>query len=73
MQRHTYLYPGSAKDQREKYAHISEGSTGVTDVCTGHQTGFIVKINGVRTRQEISKHISTVYNILYWAMCIFAA
>ena len=23
-----YLYPGSAKDQREKCAHISEGSTG---------------------------------------------
>ena len=25
---HVYLYPGSAKDQREKCQHISEGSTG---------------------------------------------
>ena len=28
---------------------------------TAHQTGFIVRINCVRTRQEISKHISIAY------------
>ena len=39
---------------------------------TGHQTGFIVRINCVRTRQEISKHISIAYNMLYWTMSIFA-
>ena len=57
-----HLYSGSAKDQRKQCAHISEGST---DVCTGHQTGFIDKINCVRTRQIITKHISIAYNMLY--------
>ena len=32
---------------------------------TGHQTGFVVRINCVRTRQEISKHIPIAYNMLY--------
>ena len=31
---------------------------------TGHQTGFIVRINCVRIRQEISRHISIAYNII---------
>ena len=71
---HLTLYPGSAKDQKkkEKSVHISALEAQVTDVCTVHQTGFIVGINCVRTRQEISKHISIVYNMLYWTMRIFA-
>ena len=32
---------------------------------TGHQTGFIVRINCVAPRQEISKHISIEYYMLY--------
>ena len=32
---------------------------------TGHQTGFIVGINSVRTRQEISKHTFIAYNMLH--------
>ena len=50
---------------KEKVVHTSVREARVTDVCTGHQTGFIVKINCVRTRQEISKHISIAYNMLY--------
>ena len=42
--------------------HTSVREAQFTDVCTGHQTGFIVKIICVRTRQEISKHISFAYN-----------
>ena len=45
--------------------HTSVREVQVTDVCTGHQTGFIVKINCVRTRQAISKHISIAYNMLH--------
>ena len=43
---------------------------------TGHQTGFIVRINYVIKRQEISKRISIEYNMLHWTslrMRIFAA
>ena len=39
---------------KEKSVHTSALEAQVTDVCTGHQTGFIVGINCVRTRQEIS-------------------
>ena len=39
---------------------------------TGHLTGFIVGINCLGTRQEISNHISTAYNMLYWTMHTFA-
>ena len=52
--------------------HTSVLEAQVTDVCTVHQIGFIVRINCVRTRQEISKHISMAYNMLYWTMGIFA-
>ena len=52
--------------------HTSALEAQVTNVCTGHQTGFIVGINCVRTRQEISKHISIAYNMLYWTMHISA-
>ena len=52
--------------------HTSALEAQFTDVCTGHQTGFNVGINCVRTRQEISKHISSAYNLLYWTMRIFA-
>ena len=31
-------------------------------------TGFIVRINWVRIRQEISKHISIAYNMLHWTI-----
>ena len=34
-------------------------------VCTGHQTGFVVRINCVGTRQLISNHNSIAYNMLY--------
>ena len=57
---------------KEKSVHTSALETQVTDVCTVHQTGFIVGINCMRTRQEISKHISIAYNMLYWTMRIFA-
>ena len=57
---------------KEKSVHTSALEAQVTDVCTVHQTGFIVRINCVRTRQEISKHISIAYNMLYWTMRIFA-
>ena len=57
---------------KEKSVHTSALEAQVTDVCTGHQTGFIVGINCVKIRQEISKHISIAYNILYWTMRIFA-
>ena len=49
--------------KREKCAHIRAGSTG------HHQTGLIVGINCVRTRQEL---ISISYNLLYWTMRILA-
>ena len=32
---------------------------------TGHQTGFIVRINYMAPRQEISKHISIAYNMSF--------
>ena len=57
---------------KDKSVHTSALEAQVTDVCTGHQTGFIVGINCVKTRQEISKHISIAYNMLYWTMRIFA-
>ena len=38
---------------------------------TGHQTGFIVRIDCVTTRQEISNHVSIAYNMLYCTMCTF--
>ena len=57
---------------KEKSVHTSALEAQFTDVCTVHQTGFIVRINCVRTRQEISKHISIAYNMLYWTMRIFA-
>ena len=44
--------------------HTSALEAQVTDVCTVHQTGFIVGINCVRTRQEISKHISIAYTVV---------
>ena len=50
---------------RERSVHTSVREAGVTDVCTGHQTGSNVKINCVRTRQEISKHISIAYNTYF--------
>ena len=56
---------------KEKSVHTSVLEAQFTDVCTGHQTGFIVGINCVRTRQEINKHISIAYNMLYWTMRIF--
>ena len=45
--------------------HTSVLEAQVTDVCTGHQTGFIVGINCVKARQEISKHISIANTMLY--------
>ena len=57
---------------KEKSVHTSALEAQVTDVCTGHQKGFIVGINCVRKRQEISKHISIAYNMLDWTMRIFA-
>ena len=50
---------------KERSVHTSVREARVTDVCTGRETGFIVKINCMRTRQEISKHISIAYNMLY--------
>ena len=44
---------------KERSVHTSVREARVTDVSTGHQTGFFVEIKGVTTRQEISKHISS--------------
>ena len=59
-------------ERSEKGVHTSALKAQVTDVCTVHQTGFIVGVNCMKTRQEISKLISIAYNKLYWTMRIFA-
>ena len=68
---HTYmnLHPGWGGRSKTKLCVHKPCSTGQW-YSTGHQMGFIVRINWVRTRQEFSKCISIAYNMLYWTMCI---
>ena len=49
----------------EKY--IDQKKTVYTEAMysQGHQTGFIHRINCMRIRQGISKHISIAYNMLH--------
>ena len=56
---------------KEKSVHTSALEAQVTDMCTVHQTGFIVGINCVRTRQEISKRTVCMYRQCLYTQCIF--
>ena len=57
-------------DQRKNCAYVSQVAQ-VSDTAKVTREVPLLGLIAVRTRQEISKHISITYNMLYWTRCIF--
>ena len=70
---HTYILVSWLRGRPKIYcAYVSHVAQVSDTVQVTRQVSLLELRNCVRTRQEISKHFSIAYNMLYWTMCIFA-